>query len=548
MGSTLLETDPLDATFGATIRGVRLAALDDAGWRAIHEAWLEFGLLIFPGQFLSRDEQDEFALRFGALEFKTSPISNIARDGTVLADPDHDVVKSLRGNEGWHHDSTYMPLQAKGAVLSAEIVPSAGAATGFADMRAAYEALDVDTRQRVGELSAFHSLYYSQGRSGYLPSKRNADGGYAQYGFHDKDPSLRPLVKVHPDTARPNLLIGRHAYGIVGMDPDESERLLDDLNEWACQPPRVHHHQWEVGDARGLRQPAPDAPGDAVRHDRTPTRVAHTNRRRTRVRTRRQPHLSTPLEGDTIVNNIKQAWASGKPAINGWLAIPSGFSAEMYSRAGWDSVTVDMQHGVQDYHVLRCLPAGHAALGGDAARSRAVERAGNHRQGARRRRVRRHLPDGQHSRRGASARSVLSNTHPPAPAATVRSVPASYGSGRDVPEDRQRRDPRHPDDRDAGGRQEHRGDPRRAGHRRDLRRSIRSVLLASALEPKLDVEDRLRSSGSTRRSWQRPRSAGSRAGLHNAAAAYANRMIKMGFNLVSRRTTSASWCKPLSAW
>ncbi len=88
------------------------------------------------------------------------------------ADPSDDVVKSLRGNEGWHHDSTYMPLQAKGAVFSAEIVPTAVAATGWADMRAAYEALDDQMRSRVDELSAYHSLYYSQGRAGYLPRSR----------------------------------------------------------------------------------------------------------------------------------------------------------------------------------------------------------------------------------------------------------------------------------------------------------------------------------------------------------------------------------------
>jgi alpha-ketoglutarate-dependent taurine dioxygenase len=245
-----LEIEPLEATtFGATVRGVRLAALDDATFGALHAAWLEFGLLIFLGQFVTRDEQNDFARRFGALEFEATAISNIRADGTVRADPDDDVVKSLRGNEGWHHDSTYMPLQAKGAVFSAEIVPTAGAATGWADMRAAYEALDDDMRTRLSTLSAFHSLYYSQERSGYLPSKRDENGGYGMYGYHDKEPSLRPLVKVHPETGRPNLLIGRHAYGIVGMDPDESEQLLDHLNEWACQPPRIYFHQWEVGDA-----------------------------------------------------------------------------------------------------------------------------------------------------------------------------------------------------------------------------------------------------------------------------------------------------------
>ena len=90
---------------------------------------------------------------------------------------------------------------------------------------------------------------YSQGRAGYLPSKKNDKGGYDGYGYHDGEPPLRPLVKVHPDTGRPNLVIGRHAYGIVGMDPEESERFLDRLADEACQPPRSYHHQWEVGDA-----------------------------------------------------------------------------------------------------------------------------------------------------------------------------------------------------------------------------------------------------------------------------------------------------------
>jgi alpha-ketoglutarate-dependent taurine dioxygenase len=249
MADATFDLEPLDATFGAIVRGVELRALDDDTWEALHATWLDYALLIFPGQFLTRDEQNGFAERFGDIEFYATPISNIDKDGNVHSEAGDDVVKSLRGNEGWHHDSTYMPLQAKGAVFTAEIVPSDGAATGWADMRAAYEALDDDTRALVAGLRAYHSLFYSQGRAGYLPSKQNERGGYDMYGYHELEPSLRPLVKVHPETGRPNLLIGRHAYGIVGMDAEESERLLDRLNEEACQPPRVYHHQWEVGDA-----------------------------------------------------------------------------------------------------------------------------------------------------------------------------------------------------------------------------------------------------------------------------------------------------------
>src|SRR4051794_19420028 len=54
-----------------------------------------------------------------------------------------------------------------------------------------------------------------------------------------------------------------------------------------------------------------------------------------------------------MANRVKEAWQAGKAVVNGWLAIPNAFSAEMYTKAGWDSVTVDMQHGVQDY--LSCV-------------------------------------------------------------------------------------------------------------------------------------------------------------------------------------------------
>ena len=248
MATDLFDVEPLDATFGAVVTGVELRTIDSTAFEALHEVWLEHALLICPGQFLTIDEQNDLALRFGPLEFKAVAFSNVDDDGTILNDSGHDVVKSLRGNEGWHHDSTYMPLQAKGSVFTAEVVPSRGGATGWADMRAAYEALDPATQQRLAGMRAYHSLYYSQGRSGYMPTK-DSGGGYDMYGFHDLEPSLRPLVKVHPDTGRPNLLIGRHAYGVEGMSEDESEAFLDQLNGEACQPPRIHHHQWTVGDA-----------------------------------------------------------------------------------------------------------------------------------------------------------------------------------------------------------------------------------------------------------------------------------------------------------
>jgi alpha-ketoglutarate-dependent taurine dioxygenase len=244
-----LRIEPLaGTTFGATVAGVKVAALDDAAFRDLYAAWLEYALLIFPGQHLKRAEQIAFAKRFGPLEFEMAALSNVKADGSLRLEADNDdMMKILKGNMGWHCDSTYMPVQAKGAVFSAEVVPSIGGHTGFADMRATYDALDGALKAKVEKLAAHHSLHYSQSKLGH--QTRNKDGQYSGYGLHDGPVPLRQLVKVHPETGRKSLLIGRHAHDIPGMDRADSERLLQELVDFACQPPRLYHHDWRAGDA-----------------------------------------------------------------------------------------------------------------------------------------------------------------------------------------------------------------------------------------------------------------------------------------------------------
>ncbi|MBS0523449.1 MAG: TauD/TfdA family dioxygenase [Proteobacteria bacterium] len=245
-----LKIEPVDATFGAVVTGFRIPEIDDATFQALYDAWLEYALLIFPEQNLTRAEQIAFAKRFGPLEFEMTAISNVKEDGTLRLEKDNDDrMKILKGNMGWHCDSTYMPVQAKGAVFCAEEVPTIGGHTGFADMRAAYDALDQATRTKVETLSAYHSLHYSQSKLGHDTSKEKADGEYSGYGFHSGPVPLRPLVKVHPETGRKSLLIGRHAHHIPGMDKAESERFLEGLVVFACQRPRTWHHDWHPGDA-----------------------------------------------------------------------------------------------------------------------------------------------------------------------------------------------------------------------------------------------------------------------------------------------------------
>jgi alpha-ketoglutarate-dependent taurine dioxygenase len=269
-----IRVEPLDATFGAVVHDVLLASASDATIAELTELWLEYALLVFPGQYMSQLEQDGFARRFGDLEFTASVLTNIEADGT-LRPTDHTLSKSLRANQRWHHDSTYMPVQAKGAVFSAEIVPHEGGETGFADMRAAYDALDDATRDRIGNLAAFHSRRYSMDRADLHVSEENAER-YQVYGYAvDLEPPLRPLVKVHPATGRRNLLIGQHAHAIPGLTADESEALLDRLNDEACAAPRIYYHTWTKGDAvlwdnrRLMHRATPHDPGQ-------PRRMWHT--------------------------------------------------------------------------------------------------------------------------------------------------------------------------------------------------------------------------------------------------------------------------------
>jgi alpha-ketoglutarate-dependent taurine dioxygenase len=241
-----MQIERADATLGAIVTGVRLAGLDDATWRDIEDAFHEHAVLVFPDQHLTADEQRSFGRRFGELEDLGygpgyTPIANTHRDGGVR-DADDPVLTILRGNEGWHTDSSYMPLAAKASMLSAHVVPSHGGHTEWADMRAAYDALPEETKQLIAGLSAHHSYIYSQAKMG----EKVVVG--SRYGFHDGPAPLRPLVKRHPTTGRPSLFIGRHAYGIPGMDEDESESLLATLLEDACQPPRLYEHDWAVGD------------------------------------------------------------------------------------------------------------------------------------------------------------------------------------------------------------------------------------------------------------------------------------------------------------
>ena len=132
----------------------------------------------------------------------------------------------------WHSDSSFRVIPAKYSLLSARLVNPIGGNTEYADMRAAYDALDADTKALIEDLIAEHSLMYSRGSL-----------GLTEYSDDEKAmfrPVRQRLVRTHPVTGRKSLYLSSHAGAIVGMPTPEARILLRDLTEHATQPRFVY--------------------------------------------------------------------------------------------------------------------------------------------------------------------------------------------------------------------------------------------------------------------------------------------------------------------
>jgi alpha-ketoglutarate-dependent 2,4-dichlorophenoxyacetate dioxygenase len=140
------------------------------------------------------------------------------------------------GNRLWHSDASFRVVPAKYSILSGRIVTTAGGNTEFADMRAAYDALDAATKAEIEDLICEHSLIYSRGQLGFtefLPDERVA-----------MKPVRHRLVRTHPNSGRKSLFLSAHIGTIVGWPQPEAMAFIRDLIEHATQPHFVYSHRW----------------------------------------------------------------------------------------------------------------------------------------------------------------------------------------------------------------------------------------------------------------------------------------------------------------
>jgi len=224
---------------------------------AIDQGMDRLAVLVFHSQNITDEQQLEFSLNFGAIErpdrksnitqdkdrrirADMADISNLNKEHQPLGRNDRQRLFNL-GNQLWHSDSSFRATPAKYSLLSGRICPSQGGNTEFADMRAAYDALDLQTKEKIEEIVCEHSLLFSRGSLGF-------DDDLTEEEKQSFAPVRQSLVRVHPKSGRKSLYLSAHAGRIVGWPTPEARIFLRDLNEHATQSQFVYAHKWRAGD------------------------------------------------------------------------------------------------------------------------------------------------------------------------------------------------------------------------------------------------------------------------------------------------------------
>jgi len=222
---------------------------------AIEAGMDRYAVLVFHDQHLTDDAQRAFTRNFGTLEaspggnitktherrlpLDMQDASNLDRDQKPLARDDRRRMFNL-GNRLWHSDSSYRAVPAKYSLLSGRVVVDRGGRTEFADMRAAYDALDDGTKAEIEDLVCEHSLIFSRGSLGFTELSEEERTMFR--------PVRQRLVRTHPVTGRRSLFLSSHGGTIVGWPVPEARAFLRDLVEHATQPQFVYSHQWRQWD------------------------------------------------------------------------------------------------------------------------------------------------------------------------------------------------------------------------------------------------------------------------------------------------------------
>ena len=252
-----LDLAPVTPDFVAVARGVDLNVPLGADMvAAIVRAMNTYGVLVFPDQPLSQDEQVAFAEQFGPLDSglqtklmnrvqsrlkhnTITDISNVDAATNDVAHRDNKMSILNTGNQFWHSDSSYDHYPYRYSILAAVTAVSWGGQTEFADLRAAYDSLDERAKQFIKDKEGTFFSHNTRQALGIDDSPEEMQA---------YPPVRWPLVRTHPGSGRRVLWCDSKVCAISGLRKHEGRALAFDLIEHAGQREHVYSHTWHPGD------------------------------------------------------------------------------------------------------------------------------------------------------------------------------------------------------------------------------------------------------------------------------------------------------------
>ena len=244
-------------------------------------AWTSYAVLVFHDQNFTDEQQLAFTQSLGPIELAIgtslrrpedhrlpttfADVSNLDKDNKPFARDDRRRLFAI-GNRLWHSDSSFKVVPAKYSLLHARSIPSKGGNTEFADMRAAYDALDQETKDLIEPLICEHSQMFSRAKLGFTDFTAEERERFK--------PVRQRLVRVHPSTGRKSLYLSSHAGTILGMAGARGKGAADGSDR-GRNPARVRlFAQMARRRPRHVGQPRDHAPRTALPARRAPRRAA----------------------------------------------------------------------------------------------------------------------------------------------------------------------------------------------------------------------------------------------------------------------------------
>jgi len=247
-----MQINPLSEALGAEVIGVNVGEFDEAAFDKIHDAFLEYQVLVFRNQNLPPDRQVSFARRFGELDIHVQKESALPghEEIQILSTKkiDGKYVGSPSAGDNWHSDLSYSDLPTLCSMLYAMEIPEEGGDTEWANMYTAYETLSDEMKRQLDGLHARHTYNRFRNPRVEVPEVYKGQGKQRYADIAPPD-AIHPVVRTHPETGRKALYISeRFTIGIEELPEEDGQALLDELIAHQKQRDFIYRHKWDQHD------------------------------------------------------------------------------------------------------------------------------------------------------------------------------------------------------------------------------------------------------------------------------------------------------------